>query len=478
MNCYDNCSDGKCNPLQSLNKAFSKYLNMSKCQEILENGEQCKTRPVYNMPDQKKGIYCAPHKKEGMVDVKNPTCQEILENGEQCETQPVYNMPDQKKGIYCAPHKKEGMVDVVNPTCQHILENGERCKTIPVYNMPDQKKGIYCAPHKKEGMVDVKNPMCQHILENGERCKTIPYYNMPDQKKGIYCAPHKKEGMVDVVSPTCQHILENGERCETRPNYNMPNQKKRIYCVSHKKEGMVNVVSPTCQHILENGEQCKTQPHYNMPNQKKGIYCATHKKEGMVDVKNPSCQTPLCETLANRKYQGYCYGCFIQTFPNNPIVRNHKTKERYVADYIRNQFPDYTIIFDKPIENGCSSRRPDIFMDFGEFVMIIEIDENQHQVYDCSCENKRLMQLFQDIGNRQMVMIRFNPDGYKNHKTENITSCWGYTKEKGLCHVKKTKQKEWQYRLETLTKYVHHFCKNRINKEIHVEHLFYDGWNL
>lgn len=187
------------------------------------------------------------------------------------------------------------------------------------------------------------------------------------------------------------------------------------------------------------------------------------------------CKTPLCETRAIKKYQGYCYGCYIQMFPDNQIVRNHKTKERAVADYIREHFQEYTISFDRRIRDGCSLRKPDIFIDFGEYVLIIEIDENSHRYYDCSCENKRLMILFQDTGSRPLVMIRFNPDQYYDHNEQSITSCWEYTKEKGLCVIKKNKQTEWEQRLETLRNAIQFqidYIEER--KEIDVIHLFYD----
>lgn len=180
--------------------------------------------------------------------------------------------------------------------------------------------------------------------------------------------------------------------------------------------------------------------------------------------------------INKKRYGGYCYRCFIYTFPDNPIVKNHKTKERAVAHYIRKQFPNLTIVFDKRIQDGCSSRRPDIFIDMGEYTLVIEIDENQHNNYDCSCENKRLMELFIDTGMRPMVMLRFNPDGYINDNDNKVASCWGYTNDKGLCVVKK--QKEWEHRLEVLVGRIEYFSKNSMDKEVHVEHLFYDGWNM
>jgi hypothetical protein len=156
-------------------------------------------------------------------------------------------------------------------------------------------------------------------------------------------------------------------------------------------------------------------------------------------------------------------------------VRNHKTKERHVADFIRANFPEYDLSFDKRIEGGCSKRRPDIFIDIGTHIVIIEIDENQHDAYDCSCENKRLMELFMDAGgNRPIVMVRFNPDGYKTYDNKQVSSCWEYTKDRGLCKVKESKQTEWLHRLDVLKDAVRSACMEDVKKEVDVVHLFYD----
>ena len=74
------------------------------------------------------------------------------------------------------------------------------------------------------------------------------------------------------------------------------------------------------------------------------------------------------------------------------------------------KFVDFDWKTDKTINDGCSKRRPDLLLDFGYQIVIIEIDENQHNNYDCSCENKRIMELSQDLGHRPIVFIRFNPD--------------------------------------------------------------------
>ena len=139
------------------------------------------------------------------------------------------------------------------------------------------------------------------------------------------------------------------------------------------------------------------------------------------------------------------------------------------------EFPTVDWIADKTISGGCSLRRPDLMVDLGYQVVIIEIDENQHIDYDCSCENKRLMQLSQDVGHRPVVFIRFNPDKYTMSNGKSITSCWGINKF-GLACVKPSKVKEWNERLVALKNMVQYWLEpeNISEKTVQVVELFYD----
>ncbi len=188
------------------------------------------------------------------------------------------------------------------------------------------------------------------------------------------------------------------------------------------------------------------------------------------------CNSSWCETRSNIKYEGYCLNCYIHLFPDKPNTKNYKTKEKATAEYILDQFPveKYSWITDKKVQDGCSRKRPDLLLDLGYQVIIIEVDENQHQTYDCSCENKRLMLLSQDVNHRPIIFIRFNPDDY-NTKTEKITSCWKNNKL-GICTIKKTKKIEWNRRLESLKSQIEYWInpENKTDKTVEVIHLFYD----
>jgi hypothetical protein len=205
-----------------------------------------------------------------------------------------------------------------------------------------------------------------------------------------------------------------------------------------------------------------------------GLYCSKHRKDGMVNVVDKTCNSEWCSTQVGTKYDGYCLFCFIHIFPDKPVSRNYKTKEYAVVEFVKTKFTDVDWIEDKRVKGGCSKRRPDLMLDLGYQNLIIEIDENQHIGYDCSCDNKRIMELSQDVGYRPIVFIRFNPDKYKKNG-ENITSCWSQNKN-GICVVDKSKQNEWTQRLNILEQQINYWMdpRNITNKTVEVVQLFYD----
>jgi hypothetical protein len=100
-----------------------------------------------------------------------------------------------------------------------------------------------------------------------------------------------------------------------------------------------------------------------------------------------------------------------------------------MRDDLKDAFPNLRLRFDKAVDGGCSGRRPDVFLDCLTHVVIVECDENRHTGY--SCENKRMMQLFEDCGRRPIVFIRFNPDSYINNSGKRVPGCF-VKNEKGL----------------------------------------------
>ena len=409
----------------------------------------CTKRSYYNYETEEKPEYCSEHKLSGMIDIRSKKC--LHPN---CNVQPNYNYENETKASYCVKHKLTGMINIKCKRCLH-----PDCKVIPNYNYENETQASYCAKHKLSGMIDIKHKKCLH-----PDCKVIPNYNYENETKASYCYTHKLTDMVNIINKTCLH-----PDCKVRPNYNYENETKASYCAKHKLTGMIDITNKTCLH-----PDCKVQPNYNYEGEKRGLYCYTHKLTGMLNIISKICKNHLCFTQVSKKYDGYCLYCYIHLFPEKPVSRNYKTKEYAVVEFVKASFPELSWISDKKITDGCSKRRPDLFLDLGYQILIIEIDENQHLDYDCSCENKRIMELSQDVGHKPIVFIRFNPDEYYNDEVV-ISSCWG-TDKKGISVVKKSKTKEWEKRLNTLKEQITYWIHpdNITTKIVETIQLFFD----
>jgi hypothetical protein len=413
--------------------------------------KNCKKSPSFNLLGEKP-LYCSEHRKENMVNVRHKICSE-----EGCKVVASFNIAGEKTPIYCVTHKKDNMINLKNKQCAE-----KSCMLRPYFNLSSEKKGLYCNEHKKDKMVDVVHKKCMN-----KDCIKRPIFNFEGMKQALFCAEHKDENMIDIQNPTCKNL-----DCKNQPNFNYPSEKKALYCSVHKLSNMIDIIHASC---IE--KDCNLRASYNFLNEKNFLYCNIHKKDGMVDIRHTTCKTHLCETRAGNKYDGYCLRCFSHIFPEKPIVKNFKTKEREVIQFIKQEFPDFTWTFDKKVSDGCSLYRPDAIVDLGYNIIIIEIDENQHKAYDEICENKRMMQISKDLQHRPIVFIRFNPDEYIK-ENQKISSCWG-TNKKGDFGIKPTKKKEWNQRL-TLLKETITFWKEESNvssKMVEIISLFFDDDN-
>lgn len=296
----------------------------------------------------------------------------------------------------------------------------------------------------------------------------------------------------------CEHNRVKSRCINCKGNEICEHNKRRNYCIicggsqmcehNIRKDRCITCGgSQACEHNTDKNNCVKCQGKNICEHDKIRYQCVLceggriceHKKRKSYCKKcggSALCKSEWCETTGNSRYDGYCLHCFIHLFPDKPNVKNYKTKEKAVTDFILEQFPleKYSWISDKRIQDGCSRKRPDLFLDLGYQIIIVEVDENQHELYDCSCENKRLMELSQDVNHRPIIFIRFNPDEYIDNDKK-VTSCWGINKL-GVCAVKKTKIKEWESRLNALKNQIEYWCNvdNTTNKTLEVIQLYYD----
>jgi hypothetical protein len=283
-------------------------------------------------------------------------------------------------------------------------------------------------------------------------------------RKLIYCRLHKLDNMIDVKNTMC--ITCNN----VQPYFNYKNEKKALYCGKCASPGMVNIKDKMC--ITCNN----TIPYFNYKNKKKALYCRSCKTDEMIDIKHKKCKTDLCDIyISNKQYKGYCLRCFIYNFPESNIIRDYGTRESKVSEFIKETYPDLNITYNKIINGGCSSHRPDIFIDCLTHSVIIEVDEHQHKnnkSYNPECELRRLNNIFTDLADRPIVFIRFNPDSYINNKNKLVKSCFEYTEDKGLPKALKT----LHIRLKKLKEVIDKNLAKVPKENILTIQLYYDGY--
>ncbi len=399
----------------------------------------CNKQANFGFAKTDEQLYCSKDKKDGMIDVKSKRC--IKDN---CTKQPVFNKQGETKALYCSDHKDDGMIDVKSKRC--IKDN---CTKIPNFNKAGETKALYCSDHKDDEMIDIKHKRC--IKDN---CTKHPIYNKQGETKALYCSMHKDDEMINVKSKRC--IKDN---CTKIPNFNKAGETKALYCFDHKKDKMIDVRNKRCEH-----ENCTKRPNFNKVGETKALYCSTHKKDRMIDVKSKRCV--LCNMICSKKkYDWYCFGCYCYTFPDKAIVRNHKTKENQIMADLLKIYPN--IVRDSRISGGCSKRRPDGLIQLDDYNIIIEIDENQHNATGYSCENKRTMEIFQDLGNSPLTVIRFNPDKFAKEQSLFMT-----TKATGELCIRN--QKKYDAELAKLVEVIKFHIVTRPDSEINSVLLRYD----
>ena len=162
-----------------------------------------------------------------------------------------------------------------------------------------------------------------------------------------------------------------------------------------------------------------------------------------------------------------CAGCFYRFYPNDKIPRRYKRKQHYFNEKLIEEFGVNFFQYDKKIKCGCSGRMPDWFIDCFKYSIIIELDEDQHK-YN-SCDEKRMMELFQDLGNRNLVLIRINPDKYKQGE-EKIKGCFRFNRKNTIiCN-----NNEFDTRFNLLIQKIKYYMDNQPTKELTIERLFFD----
>ncbi len=361
----------------------------------------------------------------------------------------------------------------------------------------ESKKPCRCAVHKLPTDINWEKKICAT-----ENCDKKPSF-APPGKPAVRCKACRIGGDVDVNNDRCIECHEH---------------QVSALIIGRESEGMQYCL--TCAAKLgfeyKNGRvpycvRCKTAVARfgtvgGRPRDAK--YCGQCRDSNIhFDLVHDMCE--VCEATRPQLRNGrrLCLRCCINVFPDMKVARNYKLKQNAVDDFLKERFADrVTIRHDRKIERivpeaasagagggfvpqefederpcASSGRKPDVLIDMGEWVVVVEVDEGQHKQdsYKTSCENKRTMQIFDDLGRRPTVFIRFNPDNYVDAAGNKVKSPWTddrRIKSGGVQHVPVKNMDAWQARLTTLASAVEHAMSNRPSKDVTNVYLYFDDY--
>jgi len=355
-----------------------------------------------------------------------------------CGKQSNYGLPGES-AKWCKTCKSPDAINVRSHKCP--------CGIRPSLNLLGETIAIWCksCPTKPVEAISVIGKKCP--------CSKTPSFNLPGEINGKWCktCPSKPEGAVDVVNYKCP--------CGTMPSFNLPGEVIAIWCKNCKSSEAIDVISRKCK--------CGIRPIFNLPGEVVAIWCSKCKESGAVNVTHKLCIECNIIRVTNPQYKDHCLRCFIYKFPDDKITSNYKIKEKHVFDAVLKLLPeDTTLVRDKIIAGGCSKRRPDLMIDCGSHWICAENDEDAHKDYDTTCENKRTMELYQDMGNRPMI-IRFNCD-----KTPTLNGLFKTHKTLGVVMIRD--QKEFDGRIGVFANCIKKYLTVQPEKAITIEYLFYD----
>lgn len=164
----------------------------------------------------------------------------------------------------------------------------------------------------------------------------------------------------------------------------------------------------------------------------------------------------------------------------NPLNRGFK--EKVIVDDLNNFLQSehvITIITNKRIDGGSSLRRPDVLINCHDYSIIVEIDERQHRSYSTYSKEKneqRMNDLISDLPGRKIVIIRFNPDSYKDANRVVRKSLFSKTKKERIYQI--GCPKKYEERMTVLKDLVVHYLSHAPEKALTEHKLYYDKFDV
>lgn len=326
--------------------------------------------------------YCRKHKTNMMVAYKKDYCKFTG-----CEQTPSYNFPNNKKALYCETHIHPGMINIKSKKCSF-----EGCTKQPTYGF-ESKKALRCKEHIQDGMLDVYHKNCE---VNGCPLRAICGYINNIAK---FCKAHMETGMM-ILQDLKMECEEQG--CTSRSKYGKPGSKQ-TRCYKHRQPGMIRCSNGKCK-------KCRMPAIYGsdyIP-----LHCESHKLDSEINLVEQACFG--CGLVMILDSNNKCEYCNPEMFKRAALAKQNKLMDFLDSVDLKGNSTD------KIIDGGiCGLERPDRVFDFGDKIIILECDEEQHRNRSCACEQTRMVNIGQTFGGVPVYFIRFNPDDYLPFNNKN-----------------------------------------------------------
>jgi len=326
----------------------------------------------------------------------------------------------------------------------------KKCNTCNlIFDVGNFKKG-----HAKCKKCYKKHITCKHNTQKMDCRKCNPKN---------FCDHDTRKRNCHICNPKvlCKHNIRKG---------NCPKCNPKSLCNHNKLKGNCPKCNPKslCKHNIRKGNCPKCNPKILCKHNNWKQQCPKCGGSKMcIHCKQIYAEKRYVESL-DKKVR-CCIRCFYNFYPNDKIPRRYKMKQHYFNEKLIEEFGVNFFQYDKKIKCGCSGRMPDWFIDCFKYSIIIELDEDQHK-YN-SCDEKRMMELFQDLGNRNLVLIRINPDKYKQGE-EKIKGCFRFNRKNMIiCN-----NNEFDTRFNLLIQKIKYYIDNQPTKELTIERLFFDWY--
>lgn len=414
---------------------------------------ECKKHQAsYYHPDEKIAKWCAycPNKPSIAISIRKKCA---------CGKTAYFGFENQT-AQWCNDCKKEGSINVRYKRCE--------CGKRPTFGINGTRQALWCKNCKPDHAMDVRSNKC-------ECGKTQPSLGLQGKiMKWCPSCPGKPHDAVNLKYVKC-------ECGKSTPSYGYVHERLKRWCAKcpNKPKNAINLKNKLCP--------CNKVASYGLENDKLLKWCAKcpNKPVDAIDLRSKKCinemfkEDPIkywkCSTpVTTTKFNGYCLRCFSSLFPDDPLSKIHNYKENLFLGQVKQMmqlcFPNMFVSYDKVVPGGTSLRRPDVLIHAKGYVICIEHDEFQHHHDAYLCEEKRMMQIFQDCGNKPMILLRFNPDAYLDAQGIKKASCFKTRNGK----TELINPHDWNERVQYFLERLHHHLHHIPEKELTLEFFYYD----